>query len=128
MSQLNGIYVDTDGNISCRKGDSGSIGVLGIPTDDNYKVTLGVYDPATKEILAEVSGDSDNESELLLPISVDFTEGLGVGRFFYGVKLTDSEHGEQTVIPNSFMNEDGFISIGSPKNFTVRPKLVEGAE
>ena len=127
MSQINGIYVDEEGNIQCRLGDSGTIGITGLPKDDDYAVTLGVYDPKTKEILAETTVQSDEKHEVEMPISVSFTESLGVGRFFYGIKLTDSEGQEQTVIPNSFMDNEGHITMGVPQTFTVKPKLVEGA-
>lgn len=128
MSTLNGIYVDEEGNIQCRKGDSGSIGITGLPKDDDYAVTLGVYDPKTKEILAETTVQSDEKSEAEMPISTDFTESLGVGRFFYGIKLTDSSGEDQTVIPNSFMDDEGHILMGTPQTFTVKTKLVEGVQ
>ena len=128
MSSLQGIYVDLEGNISCRFGDSGSIYVTGLPTDDDYKVSLGVVNPPDKKILNEVSVQSDNESEVEIPISIEFTENLGIGRFYYGIKLTDSEKAEQTVIPNAFMDADGQIEIARPNTFTVKPKLVEGGE
>ena len=128
MSTLNGIYVDEEGNIQCRKGDSGSIGITGLPKDDDYAVTLGIYDPKTKEILAETTVQSEENKEVEMPISTDFTESLGVGRFFYGIKLTDSTGEDQTVVPNAFMDEDGHITMGTPKLFTVKPKLVEGAQ
>lgn len=126
MSVLQSIYVDAEGNISCRKGDSGSVFLTGIPTDDNYKISLGVVNPPDRVILNEVSVDSNNSSEAEIPLSVDFTESLGVGRFFYGIKLTDSYGQEHTVIPNSYMDADGQIEIASPNTFIVKPKLAEG--
>ena len=126
MSQLNGIYVDTEGNISCRKGDSGEIYVTGLPTDDSYNVALGIVNPPDKSILNEVNVNSNRQSEVSIPISVSFTESLGVGRFYYGIKLTGTDGVEQTVIPNSYMDEDGQIEISRPNTFTVKPKLAEG--
>lgn len=126
MSTLQGIYVDTEGNISCRKGDSGNIYVTGIPTDDDYKVSLGVVNPPNREILNELSINSNQESEVTIPVPVAFTESLGIGRFYYGIKLTSSNGVEQTVIPNAYMDENGQIEIAAPNTFTVKPKLAEG--
>lgn len=127
MSILEAIFVDTEGNISCRLGDSGSVYVTGIPTDDDYKVSLGVVNPPDKSILNEVTVQSNQQSEVAVPISVAFTESLGIGRFYYGIKLTGSDGEEQTVIPNAYMDEDGQIEIAKPNTFTVKPKLAEGA-
>ena len=126
MSELNGIYVDINGDIKCRLGDSGSIHVNGIPKDDDYKVSLAVFNPADKTILNEVSVQSDEDNKVDIPISVAFTESLGVGRFFYGIKLTDSEGGEQTVVPGAIEDADGNMAMPTPPTFTVKPKLVEG--
>lgn len=126
MSQLNAIYVDINGNISCRKGDSGTVYVTGVPTDDVYTVSLGVVNPPDRAILNETSVSSNQQSEVQIPISVEFTESLGVGRFFYGIKLTGSDGVEQTVIPNAYMDDNGQIEIAAPNTFTVKPKLAEG--
>lgn len=126
MSELNGIYVDLNGDIKCRLGDSGSIPVTGIPKDDDYKVSLAVFDPADKKILNEVSVQSDEEDSVSIPISVAFTTSLGVGRFFYAIKLTDSEGQEQTVFPGAELEEGGIVSMQNPRTFTVKPLLVEG--
>lgn len=126
--KLNGIYVDSDGNISCRKGDSGSVAVTGIPKDDDYKVSLGIVNPENHQIIQEVSVQSDNESGVEIPISVSFTESVGVGRFFYGIKLTDSDGEEQTVLPKAYEDSNGYLAIGSPKTFTVKPMLARGGE
>lgn len=126
MSELNGIYVDINGDIKCRLGDSGSISVTGIPKDDDYKVSLAVFNPADRMILNEVSVQSDEEDSVDIPISAAFTKSLGVGRFFYGIKLTDSTGEEQTVVPGATEDESGNIAMLTPNTFTVKPKLVEG--
>ena len=126
MSILQAIFVDTEGNISCRKGDSGSVFLTNVPTDDNYKVSLGVINPPNRVILNEIQVDSNQQSEVEIKIPVSFTESLGVGRFFYGIKLTGSDGEEQTVIPNAYMDDDGQIEIASPNTFIVKPKLAEG--
>lgn len=127
MSVLEAIFVDKEGNISCRLGDSGNVYIMGVPTDDTYKVSLGVVNPPDKSILNEVSVQSNQQSDVTIPIDVAFTESLGVGRFYYGIKLTGSDGVEQTVIPNAYMDEDGQVEIARPNTFTVKPKLVEGA-
>ena len=126
MSELNGIYVDVNGDIKCRLGDSGHITVSDLPTDDNYKVSLGVFNPADKMILNEVSVQSNSAETVQIPISVAFTTSLGIGRFFYGIKLTDSSGEEMTVIPGAQEDEDGNVSMPHPNTFTVKPLLAEG--
>lgn len=127
MSILEAIFVDTEGNISCRKGDSGNIYVTGLPTDEDYTVSLGVVNPPDRTILNEISVQSNQQSEVTIPVPTSFTESLGVGRFYYGIKLTGSDGVEQTVIPNAYMDEDGQVEIAKPNTFIVKPKLAEGA-
>lgn len=127
MSVLEAIFVDTEGNISCRLGDSGNIYITGVPTDDTYKVSLGVVNPPDRTILNEISVQSNQQSEVTMPIPTSFTESLGVGRFYYGIKLTGSDGVEQTVIPNAYMDDDGQVEIAKPNTFIVKPKLAEGA-
>lgn len=126
MSQINGIYVDINGDIKCRLGDSGYITITGLQTDDDYKVSFAVYDPKSKQILNETSVQSDEENNVEIPIPVAFTTSLGIGKFFYGIKLTDSQGQEQTVIPSAEVEENGVVSMQNPNTFTVRPLLVEG--
>lgn len=126
MSELNGIYVDVNGDIKCRLGDSGKVTVSGLPTDDDYKVSLAVFNPADRMILNEVSVQSDEEDTVDIPLDVAFTTSLGVGRFFYGIKLTDSDGEEQTVCPSAQEDSDGNIAIPTPNSFIVKPLLVEG--
>lgn len=126
MSELNGIYVDALGNIKCRLGDSGHITVSGIPKDDDYKVSFAVFNPADRMILNEVSVQSDEENMVDIPISTEFTTSLGVGNFFYGIKLTDSDGEEQTVCPGAEEDDEGNIVMSNPNSFIVKPLLVEG--
>lgn len=126
MSELNGIYVDVNGDIKCRLGDSGRITITDVPTDDDYKVSFAVINPVDMSILQEVSVQSDNEDEVEIPINVAFTTALGVGRFFYGLKLTDSMGEEQTVLPMAYQDEDGNVGINNPNTFIVKPLLVQG--
>lgn len=126
MSELNGIYVDINGDIKCRLGDSGFITISDLPTDDDYKVSLGIFNPADRMILNEVSVQSDNEQTVQIPISVAFTTSLGVGRFFYGIKLTDTDGHEQTILPKAVEDSDGNMALNTPNCFIVRPLLVEG--
>ena len=126
MSELNGIYVDVNGDIKCRLGDSGHITVSGIPKDDDYKVSFAVFNPADRMILNEVSVQSDEEDTVDIPLDVEFTTSLGVGRFFYGIKLTDSDGEEKTVCPSAQEDADGNIAILTPNSFIVKPLLVEG--
>lgn len=126
MSALAGLFVDKCGNIVSRVGDSGSFVINGIPTDDNYKISFGVVNPQTKEIIAETSMESANLESVSFVISKELTEQVGEGRFYYGIKLTDSNGVEQTVIPNAFKDREGNILLSNPQTFTLKSKLVEG--
>jgi hypothetical protein len=125
MSALNGVYVDTDKTIYVRAGDSGRITIGGIPTDENYKVSLGVYNPLTHEIIAETSNHSENEEEVSLGISTDMTETIGAGRYYYAIKLS-AQGEEQTVLPKAQLDDDNKLFIPNAPIFVVKPKLVEG--
>lgn len=125
MSALNGVYVDTDKTIYVRAGDSGSITIGGIPTDENYKVSLGVYNPLTHEIITETSNHSANEEQVSLAISTDMTETIGAGRYYYAIKLSYQDN-EQTVLPKAQLDDDNKLFIPNAPIFIVKPKIVEG--
>lgn len=125
MSALNGVYVDTDKTIYVRAGDSGSVTIGGIPTDENYKVSLGVYNPLNKEIIAETSNHSANEEQVSLGISTDMTTTIGVGRYYYAIKLS-AQGEEQTVLPKAQLDDDNKLFIPNAPIFIVKPKMVEG--
>lgn len=125
MSALNGVYVDTDKTIYVRAGDSGSVTIGGIPTDENYKVSLGVYNPLNKEIIAETTEHSENSDEVTLDISTDMTETIGVGRYYYAIKLS-AQGEEQTVLPKAQLDDDNKLFIPNAPIFIVKPKMVEG--
>lgn len=125
MSALNGVYVDTDKTIYVRAGDSGSVTIGGIPTDENYKVSLGVYNPLNKEIIAETSNHSANEEQVSLGISTDMTTTIGVGRYYYAIKLSVQGE-EQTVLPKAQLDDDNKLFIPNAPIFIVKPKMVEG--
>lgn len=125
MAQLIGVYVDEKYNIFVRKGDSGSVLIKGVPTDNNYKVSLGVVDPESGDIVKEISVFSMASSMVSIPVSVADTESLGEGRFLYGIKLTVGTS-ETTVIPTAYKNKGGCLNVPFPPTFNVLPKLVEG--
>lgn len=125
MALLIGVFVDEKNNIFVRQGDSGSVLVKGVPTDFNYKVSLGIVDPESGNIVKEISANSLTSSSVSIPISTSDTESLGEGRFLYGIKLTNGAN-ETTVIPNPLKNQGGCLNVPYPPYFTVLPKLVEG--
>lgn len=127
MSVLNGVYVDEQNTIYVRKGDSGTVSVTGIPTDADYKVSLGVFNPLSKEIITETSVSSDEEDHVTLEISTDMTELIGVGRYYYAIKLSSGDE-EQTVLPSASIGEDGVLKTVLPPVFIVSPKMVQGNE
>lgn len=122
---LIGVFVDDKYNIYVRKGDSGSVLIKNVPTDNNYKVSLGIVDPDSGDIVKEISSNSLMDSTVAINITTQDTDNLGEGKFLYGIKLTSGDK-ETTVIPNAYKNAGGCLSIPLPPTFTVLPKLVEG--
>lgn len=122
---LIGVFVDEKKNIFVRQGDSGSLLVKNVPTDNNYKVSLGIVDPDSGNIVKEISANSMTSSTVSLNISVSDTESLGEGKYLYGIKLTQGTN-ETTVIPGAVKNQGGCLAIPYPPTFNVLPKLVEG--
>lgn len=120
-----GAFVDEKYNIFIRKGDSGTVLVKGIPTDDTYKVSLGVVNPETQEIVKEFTSYSSGLSEVSIQFTTQETEDLGEGKFLYGIKITLGDS-ETTVIPNAYKSAGGCLTIPYPPTFNVLPKLVEG--
>lgn len=119
-----GVFVDNKYNIFVRKGDSGEVIIKNIPAG-NYKVSLGVVDPDSGDIIKEWSTFTGGNSQISIQIPVEDTESLGEGKFLYGIKLKLGGS-ETTVIPNAYKTTGGFLSIPLPPTFTVLPKLVEG--
>ena len=124
MANLVGVFVDNKYNIFVRKGDSGAVIIKNIPIG-SYKVSLGVVDPDSGNIIKEWSNYSSGNSQTSIQIPVEDTESLGEGKFLYGIKLKLGDS-ETTVIPNAYKTTGGFLSIPLPPTFTVLPKLVEG--
>lgn len=121
---LIGAYVDNEYNISIRKGDSGSIVIKGIPTDNTYKVSLGLVDPDTKQIIKEFTSQSEGELATI-NFSVADTESLEAPKkYFYGIKLTLNGE-ETTVVPHAGKQCD-YLNIPFMPTFNVLLKLVEG--
>lgn len=125
MSILNGVYVDANNTIYVRCGDSGQIVISGLPTDENYKVSLGVYNPLDNQIIAETHANSSSEESVTLDISTEMTEGIGVGKYFYAIKLSHSSD-EQTVLPCASVDSKGALITPTAPTFMVGKKLVEG--
>lgn len=124
---LNGIFVDFNENISCRQGDSGYVTVTGLPTDKDYKLCLAVSVPQTKEIVGEVTAQTEMQDSVQVSIPSAFTEKIGTGRFYYAIKLVDGED-EYTVVPKAYTDENGEVAIANPPIFFVKRKLAEGGE
>lgn len=124
---LNGIFVDFNENISCRQGDSGYVTVTGLPTDKDYKLCLAVSVPQTREIVGEVTEQTEKQDSVQVSIPSAFTEKIGAGRFYYAVKLVDGED-EYTVVPKAYTDDNGEVAIANPPIFFVKRKLAEGGE
>ena len=120
-------YVDeTTGNIILVQGDSGTLFVTDLPTDENYTLYFAFYDEKRNIIGSEMSVQSKNEDTVSISILSSVTDLLTVDKkedvteYYYGLKLCLEDTGyENTLIIN-----DG--DIGDLNTVTVYPKKVEG--
>lgn len=119
--------IDDDGNIELVQGDSLTLYVNGIPTDENYKVYFSIYDVYGNTIGDEVNVESNHQSVIILEIPSGLTDNLtvttgidGTEEYYYGIKLCleDTGYEDTLCVGNS--------DIGDLNTITVYPKKVEG--
>lgn len=119
--------VDDNGNITVVQGDSFTLIVDGIDTDENYKVYFSIYDQYGNGVGDEVYVESQHQSTVILEIPSSLTDNLvvdsgidGTAEYYYGLKCCLDETGfEDTLCVG---NND----IGELNTITVYPKKVEG--
>lgn len=118
--------VDENGDITMVQGDSGSLVVVGLNTDKNYKVYFAIQDKDRKPIGAEIAVDSNKSGSVIFEVTASLTDLLVVdkdkktAKYYYGIKSCDPDNGyEDTLL---IANRE----IGEQSVITVYPKKVEG--
>lgn len=121
------INIDELGNMTCYQGDSGTLTVNGLNTDQNYKVYFAVRDEQRNTFGEEIYVDSDGASSVTIEIPASLTDlwkvkkGQDYATYYYGLKTCDElGHEDTLMIAGS--------TYGDRATITVYPKKVEGIE
>lgn len=115
-----------------RKGDTGDIIFTGLPTDKVYTAYMSVYDEEKGKILTvpELSATVNQQTGAVsIWVNEDFSNALPVGYWVYGFKIKSESNGvisEDTLIPRSYIDENGNLINEPAPAFTVDEKIVEG--
>lgn len=120
------IYKDDNGNIYLHKGDTGNIGISGIPTDKSYSVYMSIYNEDANNILQEIllSNYIQANGTGTFIIDEETSNSLSVGEWVYAIKICASGS-EDTIIPKTRVEDGVIVNYPAPK-FTVDYKYVEG--
>lgn len=115
------------GNITLVQGDSGTLVVDGIDTDQNYKVFFSVYDEDGRILGDEVYTYSNFSPVVSFQIPASLTDLLKVdggiedtATYYYGIKTCLEATGFEDTLCI------GDSDIGDLNTITVYPKKVEG--
>lgn len=118
--------IDNNGNITLVQGDSGELAVIGLPTDQNYKVYFAIQDENRKPIGSEIVVNSNKSDSVIFVLLGTLTDLLTVKKgedtatYYYGVKLCSEEENTEDTLLLCDSN------IGDRNSITVYPKKVEG--
>lgn len=110
------------------QGDSGSLKVIGIPTDKNYQVYFQVQTKNREPIEPQIVKNSDFKDFVILPITTELTDKLAVRSnrtyeiYTYGIKLCHLDGQIKTENTVSIKGQN----FGSYSYMHVYPKKVEG--
>ncbi len=121
------IFVNEDKSMWMYEGDTGNIGVTGLPTDKNYVGYFSIYNEETGKIVAELSANVlSGEATFIMPR--EKSDALKEGDYTWGLKgcCTDDDS-EDTWVPETKL-ENGVYEAQPAPAFVVRAKRVEGAE
>lgn len=117
-----------------RKGDTGEIIFTGLPTDKVYTAYMSVYDEEKGKILTvpELNAQVNKSTGAVrIWVNEDFSNALPVGDWVYGFKIrsvTNNEASEDTLIPRSYVDENGNLVNEPAPAFIVDEKIVEGTD
>lgn len=114
-------------DIYLRQGDTGNVTFSGIPKDKAYSVYLSVYNPDTNTIIQEIEATSFVQATgvALFTIGENESNALPVGEWEYGLKIC-ANGSEDTVLPRSYIDDEGELVNEPAPKFTVDYKYIEG--
>ena len=119
--------IDENGNIELVQGDSFTLSVSGIDTDEDYKVYFSIYDSNGNILGDEIWVNSNHSDTVILEIPSSLTDLLTVRQgidstedYYYGIKTCLESTGFEDTL--CIGNSD----IGDLNTITVYPKKVEG--
>lgn len=115
-------------NLYFKQGDTGNITFSGLPKDKAYSLYLSVYNPDSNTIITEVENTSFSQSTgiSLFTIDEETSNSFPVGEWVYGLKLCAPDGSEDTILPRSYINDEGELIHEPAPQFTVDYKYVEG--
>lgn len=120
------IKVSADGTIKMYRGDTGTIRLCGIPTDDDYTVCFAIQNASREPIGDEIKVHSAHESEVKIKIDQVLSNKLKVEgdkkleTYYYGVKVCSSD---KQVENTAFVGGNDF---GMLNKIVVYPLKCEG--
>ena len=120
-----GNYIDEQGNIFLRQGDSFEFVVNGLPTDQNYKIFFAAQDKERNPVGGEVSYETAASASATIYLAPELTdlfvvdEGAKSQIYYYGVKLRST---------TGLNIQEATLAIGGLDNntITVYPRKVKG--
>lgn len=121
-----GNYIDAQGNIFLRQGDTFELVLGGLPDDQNYKVYFAIQDKERNPIGNEVEADTNGATSVSIFLTAGLTDLLTVEEgakselYYYGVKLCSTANINQT---------ETTLVLGDAElnTITVTPRKVKGA-
>ena len=128
------IFVDNNENIKIYRGDTGNIKIVGLPEGKSVKVSFAISEDETDKIILEKELNTEGSESVIFKLSAEDTELMEVAPeekyhiYYYGVKLTQEDGAEDTLIPRVIFDEQKNPIFQKPNKIYWYPKYVEGAK
>lgn len=128
------IFVDNNENIKIYRGDTGNIKIVGLPEGKSVKVSFAISEDETDKIILEKELNTEGAEFVIFKLSAEDTELMEVAPeekyhiYYYGVKLTQEDGAEDTLIPRVIFDEQKNPIFQKPNKIYCYPKYVEGAK
>lgn len=128
------IFVDNNENIKIYRGDTGNIKIVGLPKGKSVKVSFAISEDETDKIILEKELNTEGLESVIFKLSAEDTELMEIAPeekyhiYYYGVKLTQEDGAEDTLIPRVIFDEQKNPIFQKPNKIYCYPKYVEGAK
>lgn len=128
------IFVDNNENIKIYRGDTGNIKIIGLPKGKSVKVSFAISEDETDKIILEKELNTEGLESVIFKLSAEDTELMEIAPeekyhiYYYGVKLTQEDGAEDTLIPRVIFDEQKNPIFQKPNKIYCYPKYVEGAK